>query len=206
MPTASVAAVARPTASLPAAPTPAAARPREAMVRSSARMDLRDLEERFAAFVHSHQDRALRVAWRLVGGDQGAAEDVVQDALLRAYSALSRFRGESRLETWFYRILVRQAHSYRRWRSVRERWGSLVAEEPVDPYPHPASDPVLRRKVSAALESLPRTQREAFVLVHLEGFTVLEAAGIMGKAHGTVKTHLHRALQTLRVRLRGLLE
>ena len=81
-----------------------------------------DLERRFRSLVDSHRDRALRLAWRLVGGDEAAAEDVTQDAFVKAYRGLHRFRGEAALETWFYRILVRQAHSYRRWRAVREIW------------------------------------------------------------------------------------
>ena len=74
------------------------------------------LEERFSALVASHRERALRLAWRLVGGDEAAAEDVAQEAFVSAYRALPRFRGDARLETWFYRILVNQAHRYRRWR------------------------------------------------------------------------------------------
>ena len=77
-----------------------------------------DLEQRFSLFVGTHRERARRLAWRLVGGDDGAAEDVTQDAFVKAYQGLSTFREEASLETWFYRILVRQAHNYRRWRSV----------------------------------------------------------------------------------------
>ena len=80
-----------------------------------------DLEQRFSAFVATHRDRARRVAWRLLGGDESAAEDVAQDVFVKAYRALGRFREDSKLETWFYRILVRQAHNHRRWRALRRR-------------------------------------------------------------------------------------
>jgi RNA polymerase sigma-70 factor (ECF subfamily) len=174
-------------------------------MRATAEATPTELEERFAAFVSAQRPRALRLAWRLVGA-QDAAEDVMQDALLKAYRGLHRFRGEASLETWFYRILVRQAHSYARWRLVRERWGGLwVADELPDPTPRAQRDAGLRRHIAEAMERLPRTQRDAFVLVHLEGFTVTEAATVMGKAPGTVKSHLHRALTSLRSRLEGLL-
>jgi RNA polymerase sigma-70 factor (ECF subfamily) len=164
----------------------------------------RTREERFAAFVVSHRDRARRLAWRLVGGDEGAAEDVCQDAFVKAYRALDRFRGDSSIETWFYRILVRQAHNHRRWRAVRERWGAVTDAEPRDPSPVGQGDPGLRRRIAEALSQLTRRQREAFVLVHLEGFTVSECAALLGKPTGTVKSHLHRALKSLRSELSDL--
>jgi RNA polymerase sigma-70 factor (ECF subfamily) len=64
----------------------------------------------------------------------------------------------------------------------------------------------LRRRIAGALDALTRSQREAFVLVHLEGFTVRECAEVLGKPAGTVKSHLHRALVTLRRELDDLHE
>jgi len=157
-----------------------------------------DLERRFVEFVATHRDRARRLAWRLVGGDDAAAEDVSQDAFMKAYAALPKFREDARLETWFYRILVRQAHSYRRWRAVREVWTSGSEHDPADPSPVAARDPALQRRIASAVQRLSRGQREAFILVHLEGFKVSEAAELMGRAEGTVKSHLHRALKALR--------
>jgi RNA polymerase sigma-70 factor (ECF subfamily) len=165
-----------------------------------------DLEARFTAFAATHRERALRLAWRLVGGDAAAAEDVTQDAFVKAYSGLSRFRDEAALSTWFYRILVRQAYSYLRWRRVRERFGGAVPDDPPDPAARPSSDPALQRLIQEALAALPRTQRDAFLLVHLEGFTVSEAAEIMGRATGTLKSNLHRARTALKKRLDGVLE
>ncbi len=160
----------------------------------------------FSTFVTLQRDRARRLAWRLVGGDEAAAEDVTQEAFVRAYQALDRFRGEASLETWFYRILVRQAHNYRRWRAVRVLWHSESEAEPADPTSTVQGDPGLRRRIAQALDQLSRRQREAFVLVHLEGFTVQECADFLGKPSGTVKSHLHRALVRLRAELADLSE
>jgi len=163
-------------------------------------------EREFAALLATHRERALRLAWRLVGGDDAAAQDVTQEAFIRAWRGLGRFRGEAKLSTWLYRIVVRQAANHRRWRGVRERWGGAYPEEAADPRPRPYGDPGLRRRLAAALGTLSRGQRESFVLVHLEGFTVNEAAEVLGKAPGTVKSHLHRALAKLRLELGDLRE
>src|SRR5215831_2316173 len=151
----------------------------------------------FDAFVAEHRDRAVALAWRLVGGDGAAAEDIAQEAFLRAYRSLHRFRGDAKLSTWFYRILVNEVKRYQRWRWVRQRRAAESAEEPPDPRPV-AGDPALRQRVARAMARLSHGQREAFVLVHLEGFTVQEVADLTGRAEGTIKSHLHRALRRLR--------
>ena len=164
-------------------------------------------EDVFHRLVAGQRDRAFRLAWRLVDGDRAAAEDVVQDAFVKAYRGLDGFRGEAKLETWFYRILVRQAHTYRRWRAVRMLWpagreGTHPGAEPVTDAEN--GDPGLRRRIATALNTLSRRQREAFVLIHLEGFSVKECAETMGSPVGTVKSHLHRALVKLRTELADL--
>jgi len=178
--------------------------PREARAGAEECAVEADRERAFAAFVGAHRDRAIGVAWRLLGGDGAAAEDVAQEAFARAYRALPSFRGEAALPTWFYRILVNEAQRYRRWRWVRERFGGEMPDEPEDPSPPPPGDPALRARVAAAIAQLPRGQREAFVLVHLEGFTLREAAEATGRAVGTLKSHLHRATRALREELAEL--
>ncbi len=182
---------------------------RGAIVTGAAALELSaapvGLEERFSDFVASHRDRARRLAWRLIGGDEDAAEDVAQDAFVKAYRALGRFREDSSLETWFYRILVNQAHKHRRWRAVRQRWSAVWDEERAVASLE-AGDPALQRRITQALTNLTRRQREAFVLVHFEGFTVRETGKLLGAQEGTVKSHLHRALKALRVELADLQE
>lgn len=158
-------------------------------------------EEEFGAFFAANLDRSHRLAWRLLGGDDAAAEDVVQDAFVRAFRSLSSFRGDSSVDTWFYRILVRTAQNQNRWQWLRWR----RADPDLDPDDHPAAaadrDALLRLRLGRAVAHLGRNQRDAFVLVHLEGFTVNDTALLLGKAEGTIKTHLHRALTKLRIEL-----
>ena len=167
-----------------------------------------DREERFAAFVEAHAAQAHRLAWRLCGGDDQAAEEIVQDALARAYRALPRLREVDAMPAWFTRILVHRARDWRRWRGLRQRWRALWGQPAASAEEAPASthhtDPVLRERIADALEQLTAAQREVFVLVYLEGLTLTETAEALGRAPGTVKSHLHRALRTLRRELRDL--
>lgn len=169
------------------------------------RIGLDDARAReFEAFVALHRDRAISLAWRLVGPEGIEAEEVAQDAFVRAYRALGGFRGEAQMSTWFYRILVNEAWRHRRWRWIRQRLSAEMPEDVPDPRPGAAGDPALRHRIGRALDLLPRGQREAFLLVHLEGFSATEAAAITGRATGTIKSHLHRALRALRANLEDL--
>ncbi len=159
-------------------------------------------EARFAEFVAEHRERAVGLAWKLMSGDADAAEDVAQEAFVKAWRALPGFREEARLSTWFYRILVRQAHSHRRWLKVKRMVGLSGLEQSVDTF----RDSGLGRRITKGLDQLSTGQREVFVLVHLEGFTVKEAAELLGKAEGTCKSHLHRALKAMRSELDDLWE
>ncbi len=162
-------------------------------------------EDRFAQLVDTHRERAVGLAWRLLGGDRATAEDVAQQAFLAAWRALPRFRDEAALSTWLHRIIVRQVRSHQRWSNVRRRLGWKVAD-PVTVLPSPAGDHGLQKRIGDALMNLSSAQREAFVLVHLEGMTINEAAETTGRASGTVKSHLHRALKSLRAQLGDLRE
>lgn len=169
----------------------------ESLAKSGATLDP---ERVFADLVMRNQDRAIRLATRLLSGDRAAAEDVVQEAYLRAYRGLSKFRGDAQLTTWLDRIVVREA--YRHHRRPWRRW--LAGEDPQDHVqPERASlpDPLLRGRIQAALERLTMHQRTVFVLMHLEGRTATEVATIMDRSVGTVKSHLHRALKALRTDL-----
>ncbi len=161
-------------------------------------------EERFDAFVAANRDRAIGFAWRMLGGDGSAAEDVAQEAFLRAHRGIARFRGDASLSTWSYRILVNEVQRHRRWSWVRQRRAAELPEEIPDTECTAAPDPALQGRIAAALDKLPKGQRQAFILVHLEGFTLREAAEISGKAAGTMKSHLHRALKTPRSELGDL--
>ena len=157
-------------------------------------------EVSFEAFVAAHHARAVRMAWRLTGADEATAEEITQDAFLRAQTRRADLRDEGALRAWFYRILVRRAANYRRWAAVRRRAAEWLRWE--EPRRREWSDPGL----DEAMQRLSPGQREVFTLVYLEQFTLDESAQILGKAPGTVRSHLHRALKTLRAELHPVME
>jgi RNA polymerase sigma-70 factor, ECF subfamily len=161
-------------------------------------------QARFLDLVEQHRARALSIAWRLLGGSDAAAEDVVQEAFLRAHRALGGFRDDSKIETWFFRILMRQISNYRRWQKLKTWWPLESQEILADPNPTLQGDPGLRKRIVAAVSRLSHRQRSVFVLVHMEGFTVVETAAIIQCSVGTAKSHLHRALKSLRAELADL--
>ncbi len=163
-----------------------------------------DRTAQFGAFVAQHSARARSVAWRLCDGNATLADEVAQEAFVAAWEALPGFREEAQLGTWFYRILVRTASRKRRWNGVRDRFRSWF--RPEAQAPPPTGDPALRRRIAAAMGRLSDAQRQTFVLVHLEGFTIAETAVITERAAGTIKSHLHRALTTLRAELADVKE
>jgi len=165
-----------------------------------------DREIRFADFVESHRSRAIGLAWRLLGSDQSAAEDIAQQAFMKAWDKLDNFRGEAQLSTWFHTILIRQVRSHQRRMALRRKFSFLNAGQAPAFLAKPVGDAGLRRRIGEALDRLSPGQREAFVLVHLEGYTVSEAASYLGRSPGTIKSHLHRALRGMRESLGDLKE
>ena len=163
-----------------------------------------DLECRFERVLLEERSRAFGIAWRLVGGNRDMAEDVLQEAMLKAFQNLGSLKDESRLVPWFFKIVVREAHSQTRRRGIRNRVLGLLrlahpqAHEPIH------SDPSLSKRIAQALSELSQGQREAFVLVHLSGLRLREAAAVLGKAEGTIKTQVYRATKIMQKKLRDI--
>lgn len=150
----------------------------------------------FDELIQRHDDRLRGLAYRLLA-DRHAMDDALQEAYLKAYRALDRFRAGSDFGTWLYRITYNACID-----ELRKRKRSPVStEDPVDPESHdPGPDRVVTaaETVRAALASLPIGQRVTVVLVDGEGFDHREAAKILGVAPGTVASRLHRARAALR--------
>jgi RNA polymerase sigma-70 factor (ECF subfamily) len=127
------------------------------------------------------------VALRTVG-DREEAADALQDALLSAYRAADRFRGESAVTTWLHRIVVNSCLDRIRRRQSRP----TVPLPEVDRTPAPAVDHDTALVVRSALAQLPVDQRAALVLVDLQGYSVADAAAVLGVAEGTVKSRCAR--------------
>ena len=160
-------------------------------------------DETFTQFVAAHGAMARRVAWRLMGGDGAAAEDVVQNAFVKAHAKFESVLQEGAREAWFRQVVVREALNQLRWLGVRRRVAQLAGFEDRTP-PAVVRDSGAVARIEAAVAALSPQQRAIFVLVHLEEQTVAEAAAQLGIAEGTAKSHLHRALTSLRTQLEDL--
>ncbi|MFT3708653.1 MAG: RNA polymerase sigma factor [Archangium sp.] len=138
----------------------------------------------------------FRLALRLTGR-RAEAEDVVQDAFVKALSELraGRFRGQSSLSTWLYRITVNVA--FDRARSSTRRVVEPALEEPRSESP---DDSIELRELREALAALPEDQRLALVLKELQGLTAREIAQTMERTEGAVEQLLVRARAELKRR------
>lgn len=165
----------------------------------------------FHELVDRHQVAIFNVVLRTVS-DSGIAEDVTQEAFVRAWKSVGQFRGGN-VRGWLMRIAVNRAYDTLRSQKRRPA-GSLDAldYEPVPTWSTSAAseDPQAystRGELSEALERylarLPDDQRTALLLVDLEGFSYDEAAGIMAVAPGTIKSRISRARARLREEIRA---
>jgi RNA polymerase sigma-70 factor (ECF subfamily) len=150
----------------------------------------------FDELIRRHDDRMRGLAYRLMA-DRHRMDDALQDAYLKAYRALDRFRAGSDFGTWLYRITYNACIDELR----RRKRSPLATEdqlEPVSDRPGPERVVSAAETVRAALAGLPDDQRVTVVLVDGEGFDHREAAQNLGVAPGTVASRLHRARAALR--------
>jgi RNA polymerase sigma-70 factor, ECF subfamily len=168
-----------------------------------------DLDGAFEALVRAHQDRLYSIALRFLGNPSDA-EEVAQDALVRAYRALAGYEGarirELRLRGWLATIVIRRC----RTRSARRR----LATVPLDPsagettreFDAPSRETPLERvvrhesteRLAGYLAALPERYRGPIVLRHVDGLSYPEASEALGRPEGTVKAQVHRGLALLR--------
>ena len=169
--------------------------------------------EGFRVLVEHYSRPVFRLAFRITG-NEADAEDVVQDAFLRAYRGLPKFDERAQFGTWLYRITSNAAVDM-----IRKRKRHEEAREPVDPDgPHPAemlpaNNPApdrlvlsgeVHRKVEAALTRLSPKEKAAFVLRHFEGMSIEEIGRTLDMGASAAKNNIFRAVQKLRRELRPL--
>ncbi len=162
-----------------------------------------DLDE-FSRLVGTHAPRMLNFALGIVGR-RDAAEDVVQDALVKAYEKLGSWRGEGSLSTWLYRIVYTTAVSSLRERGRRDFFETDRAE-PCDALADDGGDWQATEdniaRMRRALEELHPLDRTLVNLFYIEERSVRDVAAICGESEANVKTRLHRA----RGRLKKLMD
>jgi RNA polymerase sigma-70 factor (ECF subfamily) len=164
----------------------------------------------FGALVLEHQSFVYNLAWRALGNDH-EAEDLAQEAFVRAWLALPNFRGQARFRTWLYRITTNLC--YNRLPGLRRDLAALGTMEAAElPEAH-ESEPAAtveaaerRAFLHRAIDELPEGYRMLIMLRFQEGLPYEEIAAIMSLPLGTVKTGLFRARARLRQSLAVLEE
>ena len=165
-----------------------------------------------AELVAEHQRMVVQLAMNLLG-DRDEALDLSQEVFLRVFRTIHRFRGQSSLRTWIYRIAVNQARNRHRFWRRRHRADQVSLDQHIAAHGEFLSAasrrPIAcsrrrswRSGCSTALDHLPFDQRTAIVLREIDGLSYEEIAFSLGVAVGTVKSRLTRARQALRLELR----
>jgi len=158
--------------------------------------------EAFGELLDRHQGTVFNIAYRMTGSRQDA-EDLAQDAFVRAYSALGEFRGESSFRTWICQIATRLCIDHLRSRKeTRELREDLAAPGEGSDWTGRMADGEI---VAEAIRALPPHYRAVVVLRHLEHRSYQEIADTLDLPLATVKTHIRRARERLRERLAPLL-
>jgi RNA polymerase sigma-70 factor (ECF subfamily) len=171
----------------------------------------RDLEESFERMVREYQDRLYSFAHRLTGNSEDA-EEIAQDAFVRAYRAMKTYPAERirmlSLKAWLYRITLNVARNRMRGRrhaaiSIDERSGDGRAtwepEDPPENRPDSRFEQGRRRAdIATLVAGLPERYRSALILRYMEGLRLEEVAAVLKQPLGTVKSNVHRAVNALR--------
>ncbi|MER8447515.1 RNA polymerase sigma factor [Mesorhizobium sp. M1066] len=158
----------------------------------------------FRTIIKTHNQRLYRIARGVVRNDS-EAEDIVQEAYVRAFAHLEAFRGDSSLATWLSRIVINEAlgrlRKRRRTVALPENPQAEIIRFPLNPSDDPERTMAQRQilqLVERATDSLPDVYRTVFVARVIEGLSIEETADLLGVRPQTVKTRLHRARALVR--------
>jgi RNA polymerase sigma-70 factor, ECF subfamily len=173
-----------------------------------------NLDGAFESLVRAYQDRLYAFGLRLTGSPRDA-EEIAQDAFVRAYRALARYPAERvetlKLRAWLFQVTVNVARNRARTRRPAEV--PLLAVDgdhdgPADRIANDAEQPeqVAERhdeqdRMAAVVATLPERYRAAVVLRHIQGLSYQEIAAVLGQPAGTVKSNVHRGVAYLRAAL-----
>jgi RNA polymerase sigma-70 factor (ECF subfamily) len=160
----------------------------------------------FESVMRRHNQRLYRVARAILRND-GEAEDVMQDAYVRAYKHLGQFAGKAKFSTWLTRIAVHEALARQRRGNRYQELGPMSEREgdPMDRFASLAPDPEqqasnseIRTLLEEAIEKLPDAYRTIFILRDVEDMSTSDAADVLEITKENVKVRLHRARALLR--------
>jgi RNA polymerase sigma-70 factor (ECF subfamily) len=154
--------------------------------------------EAYEQLYRAHGARMKSIAYHFLRNTSDA-EDAVQEAFLKVYRSVNRFKGGAAFSTWLYRVLLNTCYDMMRRRRRRhsEPADDETGENPVDTIRAVAEDHPLRLTLEKCLLKLPFRNRAVFLLFEVEGFKHLEIAELLGIPEGTSKTLLFEARREL---------
>ena len=172
----------------------------ELLLRRAARGD----QQAFEQLMTPLEQKIWRICWHYVG-EREAASDCGQEAMLRVWRGLDKYRGDCAFETWVYRVAANCCMDYLR-KKKRDKSESIepLREQGFDPAdPDPGTEERViaadeHRRLRECIARLPEDQREALVLTQLEGVSYETAAEQLGVSEGTVKSRVNRAKARLK--------
>jgi RNA polymerase sigma-70 factor (ECF subfamily) len=158
----------------------------------------------FEALYHKYK-RPLYHTALAITGDDGAAEELLQDCFVRAHAAMDRVNGSNSLSPWLYRIIVNLSYNWvkrnQRWPLALDTFVDRLIAGPAASPEHAAEGSELRAVVRDAVASLNLKQRVVVILFYFQVFSLNEIAYVLDCPVGTVKSRLYRASQALRIQL-----
>jgi len=170
--------------------------------------------ETFQVLVERHSHAIFRLAYRMTGNEQDA-EDVVQEAFLRAFRRLNQFAGQASFGVWLYRIAANCSLDLLRRRQRQADAGALGTALPAEtldllPGSAPTPDAVvanaeMQQQVQSALDALSPQERAAFVLRHFENRSISDISAALGLRVSAAKHSVFRAVQKMRQALAPIL-
>lgn len=162
----------------------------------------------FGPLVDRYRDRVFNLAYRMLG-DRENAHDAAQEAFVRAFSRLRTYRRDASFKSWLFGITSNLCIDRLRGRVRNPQSLDATEIDPVDENMPPqtaAAQTEIREATHRAIGRLPEAQRAAIVLVHLMGLSYEEAAEALDMPINTVKSHVHRGLEKLRVLMAPYME
>lgn len=166
-----------------------------------ARVILHDDRNAFGELVRRHQSNVRGLLRRLTNGDEALADDLSQETFIRAYKNLSKFKGTAKFSCWIYRIAYNQFLSERRKKREYTVGDDVSAVDQA--VPDKTRQISLKHDMDLAMKQLSEPERTAIHLCYKEGLTHDEAAEVMDCPIGTVKTHILRGKDKLRLGLQA---
>ena len=174
----------------------------------------------FSALMTEYQDKVVNTCARFVYNMQDA-EDVAQNVFIEVFQSVGRFRGQSKLSTWIYRIAVTRSLDFIRKKTPKKRLGKVKrlfglgddeSQNPIDP-PDSSPSPQVNLEtqeqaeiLKGAIDGLPENQKTALILTTYEQLSQAEVSQIMGNTVSAVESLIHRAKKNLRVSLEAYYE